>query len=229
MSTIASIMCLIFGVVLAVLEFTDKFKYKTECIIVTVVLLVATGAIDIILRNSGAKKDKEEIVEKVEGTGESTFKKIDTSTNKITENSDANRDKVISSIPKMKPVIANKTGNQQTNKDGGSGIQNNNSPNYGQQAGGDIYNVNEKQLTLEERGVILLQIKKLMTQHNLYCIGFTLSAGSNGGKFLSQLQEALIGDGYDLNKGFQQNSFTTSKGISYSTHLGCLNIIIGTF
>jgi hypothetical protein len=125
----------------------------------------------------------------------------------------------------------NAAGGDNNGNQGGVGNKSHSVSGNGNQVGvnGDVSVTNEKQLTEEERVNILAFIKKTMQEKNLKCIGFLVSQGSNGGKFLSQLKDALKKEGYDMNNGFNGSNATSSNGISFSSQMGCLTITVGTF
>lgn len=119
-------------------------------------------------------------------------------------------------------------GNTQTIDSGGSGIQNNNSPNYGQQAGRDINNVSERKLTDEEKSDVLIFIKNLtdtcLVKPKKFTIFTTLN--TNGAGFASQLSTFLIQNGY-ISSGSGIQSMKAFDGVRILIKDGELRFLVG--
>lgn len=129
------------------------------------------------------------------------------------------------------PPVYNNSKNPQPNSmkidSGGSGIQNN-APNYGNQAGRDLYE-NEKTLSQADVDEATNEVISAMRAFNLSEIEFMMCNGNNGGKVLLQIQDALIKKGVNVDKRYQGMTFQSCNGISFDTSMHRINIYIGRF
>ncbi len=105
-----------------------------------------------------------------------------------------------------------------TTKEQSGGIINH-APNYGNQAGRDMYIGTDRELTSKEISEITSGIKDYINEFKLKgVIVMGLSQESNGKRAIVQLQEALIKSGYQVSTGasFFSNGTVPLTGISYN-------------
>lgn len=241
MSTTISIMYLIFGLILTILAFFPKSKWGNLSLMITVFLFLLTGIWDIINRNKDTKNDKEEIKTTISKSDTGTFKKIDDNAASVVKNNDSNSGVIITTVKeqKLKPIFvspniivpkqnAPSNGNTQTIESGGSGIQNNNSPNYGQQAGRDINNINERKINDDDKAYLINFISKLTDTIPVKpkCFFMTTLPNTNGASIASQVTDFLISRGYEL-KAVGIQGMDPFYGMKVFIKGDCLHFIVG--
>lgn len=111
---------------------------------------------------------------------------------------------------------------------GSSGLQNN-APNYGNQAGRDMYLTTEKKLTSEELDMVIKEINRLSTTNNIKCVGYLMGQGNNGGEVLYQIKQAVTAAGYDPNNSLMGTSSGNWEGLEIKVQMNCITVFIGHF
>ena len=113
---------------------------------------------------------------------------------------------------------------------GGSGIQNN-APNYGNQAGRDLY-VKDKSLDDSEIRDVFDVINYAKENFHINMIKLVLGPNSNGQKVFTQLNTELLKKGYSIdnnNLGYSYPLQPVRDKITYDTSGKTLSIVIGNF
>jgi tryptophan-rich sensory protein len=114
------------------------------------------------------------------------------------------------------------------------GIQNNNSPNYGVQAGRDLTISSERQFIGEEKEKVMSYINESMIKYNLRYIKVFISMESNGAKYKAQLVQTLQKAGYsvqDFGAVGYYGTILSPKGLNIKINEidSVMNIDVGVF